>query len=85
MGSELDPEVLHGRVEALLDHRLQAMNLVDEKHVASVEGGQDAGQIALALEDRARGHADLRAHLPRQQIGERRLPQPGRSRQEHMI
>ena len=33
-GDELDAEVLHRRVEALLDDRLQAVDLVDEEDVA---------------------------------------------------
>ena len=36
-GDQLDAEVLHRRVEALLDDRLQAVDLVDEQDVAAGE------------------------------------------------
>jgi hypothetical protein len=34
---DLDLEVLHGRIEAFFNNRLQPMDLVDEQHVAAAE------------------------------------------------
>ena len=82
---ELDPEVLHRRIEALLDHRLQPVDLVDEQDVAAPERRQQARQVALALERRPRGHAHLGPHLARQQVRERRLAQAGRPGQQHVV
>ena len=42
-------------------------------------------QIALALERRARRDAHLGAHLVREQVGERRLAEPGRTREQHVV
>ena len=41
-GHQLDAKVLHRRIQALLDDRLQAVDLVDEQHVAAAQRGQDA-------------------------------------------
>ena len=39
---DVDLVVLQRRVEDLLDHRRQAVDLVDEEHVVALEVGQDA-------------------------------------------
>ena len=51
---EVDLEVLHRRIEILFDHRAEAVDLVDEQHVAGFERGQDADQVLRLLERRAR-------------------------------
>ena len=84
-GHELDAEVLHRRVEVLLDDRLQAVDLVDEQDVAAAERGEDARQVALALERRARGHAHLGPQLVREQVRQRGLAEPGRPGEQHVV
>ena len=54
-------EVLHRGVEALLDRALQAMNLVDEQHVALFEVVDDRGKIGGALDRGAGGDVDVDA------------------------
>ena len=61
------------------------MDLVDEEDVALRERREDAREIALALERGPRGHLDLRAHFVGEQVGERRLAEPGRPVEEHVI
>jgi hypothetical protein len=51
---DVDLVVLQRRVEDLLDHRAQAVDLVDEQHVVLLEVGQDRGQVLGLLEHRAR-------------------------------
>ena len=48
----VDREVLHRRIEDLLDRVVEAVDLVDEQDVALVEVGQDRGQVAGPLDRR---------------------------------
>ena len=84
-GDNLDAKILHRRVQALLDDRQQAVDLVDEQDVAFLQRRQDARQIAFALQRRPGRHAHLGSHFIRQQIRERRLPQTRRTRQKDMV
>ena len=52
-GDEVEGEVLHRRVQRLLDGVVEAVDLVDEEDVAVVERGEDRGEHALVLERRA--------------------------------
>ena len=51
---EIELEILHGRIENFLDRRVEAMDLVDEQHVARLEIGQLRGEVAGLGDDRAR-------------------------------
>src|SRR2546425_8583622 len=75
---KVELEVLHCRVERFLDRPGQAMDLVDEEDVAVLQVGEDRGERALVLDRRAGRRADVDTHLVRYDVGERRLPQPGR-------
>nr|BFE69570.1 hypothetical protein GCM10020092_028710 [Actinoplanes digitatis] len=81
----VDPEVLHRAVEQLLGRLGDAVDLVDEQHVALGEPGEDRGEIAGTLDDRAAGGPDPGAELRRHDVGERRLAQPGRAGQQDVI
>src|SRR2546430_10760890 len=45
--------VLHRRVQHLLDHRGEPMDLIDEQHIARLQVGEDRRQIAGPLEHRS--------------------------------
>ena len=51
---DVELEVLHGRVQDLLDRPAQAVDLVDEQHVALGQVGEDGGQVAGPHQRRAR-------------------------------
>ena len=51
---DVELEVLHRRIEDLLDRRRHAVDLVDEQHFARLQVREDAGEIAGLLDDRAR-------------------------------
>ena len=51
---DVDAEVLHREVEHLLGGPGDAVDLVDEQHVAGHEVGQHRGEVARALQGRAR-------------------------------
>jgi hypothetical protein len=82
---DLDAEILHGGIEALLDDGLQAVDLVDEEHVPAPERGEDASQVSLAFERRAGGHARHRAHLVRDHVGQGGFAQARRPGEQHVI
>ena len=60
---DVDLVVLHRRIEDLLDGRIQAVDFVDEEHVTGLEVGQQGGEVAAALDDRARRLAQIRPHF----------------------
>ena len=47
---DVDLEVLHGRIEDLLDDSREAVDLVDEEHVALAELAEHGGEITGALD-----------------------------------
>ena len=60
---DVEAAVLHGRVEHLLDGSVQAVDLVDEQHVAVLQVGEQRGQVAGPGQDGAGGDAEPGAHL----------------------
>ena len=77
--------VLHRRIEGLLDRRAHPVHFVDEQHVTRLEVGHHRREIAGLLDDRAGGRADLHAQLVGDHVRERRLAEPGRTVQQHVI
>ena len=61
------------------------MDLVDEQHVAVVEVREDRGEVAGAFERGAARRLQARAHLDGDDPGERRLAEPGRSGEQHVV
>ena len=45
---EVELEVLHRRIEDLLDRRIEAVDLVDEQHVVRLQVGEQRGEVAGA-------------------------------------
>ena len=83
--SEVELPVFHRRVEDLLDGRRHPVHLVDEEDVARREVRQERGEVARLLEDGARRDADLRPHLARHDVGQRRLPEARRPREKDVV
>ena len=82
---DVELEVLHGRVEDLLDRPVQAVDLVDEEHVAVLQVGEERGQVAGPDQDRARGDAQPDAHLGGHDAGQRGLAQAGRPGEQQVV
>ena len=81
---DVEPEVLERRVEDLLGGPVEAVDLVDEEHVARLDRGEDRGDVLLlerGAGDRAEADAELLAHDLRQ----RRLPEAGRAREQDVV
>ena len=82
---DVDAEVLHREVEHLLGGPGDAVDLVDEQHVAGREVGQHRGEVARPLEGRAAGEPDLRAELGGDDQREAGLAQPRRPGEQHVV
>ena len=82
---EVELVVLHGRIEDLLHRRIEAVDLVDEQHVAVFEVGQQRGQVAGLGDHRARGGAEADAQLARHDLGQRGLAEARRAGEQHVV
>jgi hypothetical protein len=79
------PTVLHRRVEALLDRGREAVDLVDEQHVAGLERGEVAGEHALVLDRGARRDVDADPELVREDLRHRGLAEPRRTVEQRVV
>ena len=82
---EVELEILHRRIENLLDRRVEPMNLVDEQNVPRLEIGELSREIARLADDRARGRMEIDAELARDDLRQRRLAEAGRTDEQHVI
>ena len=82
---DVEFEILHRRVEIFLDGLLQAMDFVDEQHVALLEIGEQAGEVAGLLDGRAAGALEVRAHRLGEDVGEGGLAEAGRAAEQDVI
>ena len=77
--------VLHRRVEHFLDHGRQAVDLVDEQHVARLQVGQKRRQVPGPLEHRTRGLAQVHAQLRGDDVRKGGLAETRRTEDQHVI
>jgi hypothetical protein len=82
---QIQREILQRRIQHLLDHRRQPVNLVDEQHIARFQIGQDRRQIARLRQHRPRGHAEPHPQLPRHDLRQRGLAQTRRPVEQRVI
>ncbi|GAA3155408.1 hypothetical protein GCM10017687_86770 [Streptomyces echinatus] len=82
---DVDAEVLHRHVEHLLGGPGHPVDLVEEEHLALLEGGEDRGEVAGVLDGGARGDADGGAHLGRDDHRQGGLAEPGRAGEQHVV
>ncbi len=79
------PAVLHRRVERLLDRSAQPVDLVDEEDASGLEGGQERRDVGLALHGGPGRLHERRLHLGGDDVGQRRLAEARRPREQHVI
>ena len=77
---EVELEVLHRRIEDLLDRRIEPVDFVDEENVAVLEIGEQRREVAGLGDHRAGGGAEIDAELARHDLGERRLAETREAR-----
>ena len=82
---DVELEVLHRRIEDLFDRRAHPVDFVDEEHLARLQVRQDRRQIAGPFEHRPRRRTHRHAKLVADHIGQRRLAEPGRTVEQHVI
>ena len=82
---DVELEVLHRRIQDLLDRPRQSVDLVDEQHVAVFELGEDRREIARSFERGPRGHVQVYPHLGCDDARERRLSESWRPCEQQMV
>src|SRR5919202_499139 len=82
---DVEPEVLQRRVQDLLDGGREAVDLVDEEHVAFLQAGQNRRHISFAFERRAGDGAEADAELLSDYVGETRLAESRGADQEQVV
>ncbi len=82
---DVELEVLHRGVEHLFDRPRQAVDLVDEQHVAVVEVGEDRGEVTGAFERGAARDAQRDVELGGDDPRQRGLAEPRRAGEEEVV
>src|SRR5438477_4206224 len=82
---EVELEVLHRRVQRLLDDVIQPVDLVDEEDVPALQVGEDRGEIARPLKNGTGGGTDRDVELVGDDVRERRLAESGRPVEEDVV
>ena len=70
---DVELKILQRGIEHFLDDRREAVDLIDEEHIARLQVGQDGREIPGALQHGAGGLAQADAELRGDDVGERRL------------
>ena len=82
---EIELEILHRRIEHLLDRRIEPVDLVDEENVALLQIGEQRREIAGLGDHRPRGGAEIDAELARDDLRQRGLAETRRADEQHMV
>src|SRR6266404_1398538 len=69
---QINPVILHRRVQNFLDRGNQAVNFIEEENFTLLERSEDRGQVALAFQQRAGTRLDHDAQLAGDDLRERR-------------
>ena len=81
---DVEAEVLERRVEDLLGRTVEAVDLVDEEHVARLDRGEDRGDVLL-LERRPGDRAEPDTELLADDLRQRRLAEARRPGEQDVI
>ena len=82
---DVELEVFHRRIQHLFDGARQAMDLVDEQHVAFVEVGEHGGEVAGAFDGRPGRDVQAHTELGGDDVRQRGLAQPRRTGEQEVI
>ena len=85
VNDDVEFEILHRRVEIFLDGFLEAMDFVNEQHVAFLEIRQQPGEVAGFLDGRAAGALEVGAHGLGEDVSERGFAQTGRAAEQDVV
>ena len=83
---DVELKIFHRRVQVFLGDAPEAVNLVNEQHVAFLQRiGEDCCQVAGFLNRGPRGDFDPHAEFIGDDVRQRRLAQSGRPKQQGVI
>ena len=77
--------IFHGGIQHLFHRMVEAVDLVDEEHVALVEVGEDGGEVAPALDGGAGRETDLHPQFGGDDVRQRGLAEAGRAVQQDVV
>ena len=83
--THVHPEILHRRIEELLERRPQAVHFIYKEDVARLERGEHTDEVAGTLEHGAGRRPDVHAELFGHEQRERRLAESRRAEEERVI
>lgn len=66
---DIEPKVFHCRVKVFFDRGVETVDLIDEKNIAALEVGEDAGKISCFFDLWARSRVQGGAHGRRDDVG----------------
>src|SRR5205823_14040816 len=78
-------EVLHRRVERLLDEAVETVDLIDEEDVARLEARQGRGEVPRNRDRRTGRDFDIGVHLVGDDRGQSRLAEAGRAVEKYVV
>ncbi|CDN43722.1 hypothetical protein BN871_DJ_00040 [Paenibacillus sp. P22] len=82
---DVQAEILHRRVQHFLHGAVQAVDFVDEQHIALLQVREQGGQISRTLDRRAGGRAQVDAELVGDDVRESRFAESRRAVEQHMV
>ena len=82
---DVEPEILHGRVEVFLNSRVETVNFINEEHIALFHIGQDARQVACFFNLRTTGGVELAPYGPCYDVGQGGFAQTGRPAEQYVV
>ena len=82
---DVDVEILHGRIEDLLDGRVQPVDFIDEQNVVRLEICEIGGQISPFFYDRTAGRAYADLHFVGNDGRQRCFAQSRRAVEQHVV
>ena len=83
--NQVELEILHRRIENLLDGRIEPVDLVDEQHVPRAQVRQQRRQVAGPRDDRPGRRPEADAEFRRHDLRQRRLAEPRRPVEKRMV
>ena len=82
---DIEDEILHGRIELLLDNPAEPVHLVHEEDVALLKVGDKSRQITGALDGRTRRHLDIDTEFGSDYVGESCLAEARRAVKDGVV
>lgn len=82
---DVDAVIFHGGVQVFFHDGIEAVDFIDEQHIAGIQVGKQTGEVAWFFEDGPGGHAQGTVEFLGDDVGKGCFSQAGRTVQQHMI